>query len=111
MNVRNCRRLRANLAVADGGAESYAESEQREHDMRRRERIRKESPWSVDVARKEQLWGQPAGLVAHVAEQLTTHGWQPETPAILEQISRAAAFGARTGQRWEWMPLDRLLAS
>jgi hypothetical protein len=163
VNVRNCRRLRANLAVADGGAESYAESEQRVlfidaglprprtqlaafgragdligwldmgwkrylvaseydgeaghdgeeqrgHDEKRRARVREETPWELDVVRKEQLWGQPAGLVAHTADLLLGRGWEPASPLILEQIRDAADFEARTGERWEWMPLERLLA-
>lgn len=164
VDVRNCRLLRRNLEVADGGAESYAESEQRvlfidaglpmprtqipvfglagdligyldiawrrylqgseydgeeghdaneqrEHDEKRRSRIHNETRWSVDVARKGQLWGQPAGLVARTSELLLARGWQPQAPAILEQISRAASFEAQTGRRWQWMPLERLLAS
>ncbi|HET7327983.1 MAG TPA: type IV toxin-antitoxin system AbiEi family antitoxin domain-containing protein [Nocardioidaceae bacterium] len=161
-DVRGCRLLRRNLEVADGGAESYAESaqrllfidaglprpktqipvfglagdligyldmgwkrylqgseydgeeghgtdDQREHDKKRRSRVHRETPWAVDVARREQLWGQPAGLVAKTAELLLPRGWQPETSGILDQISRAAAHESLTGQRWKWMPLERLM--
>lgn len=161
--VRNCRILRANLEAADGGAESYAESEQRvlfidaglprpstqvpvyglagdligyldmgwmrflqgseydgeedhgedqrEHDEHRRGRIHAETPWAVDVARKPQLFGRPAGLVAKTAELLLMRGWEPESPAVLDQIRRADSFEAETGRKWRWMPLERLLAA
>jgi hypothetical protein len=162
--VRNCRRLRANLAVADAGAQSYSESAQRvlfvdaglprpttqvpvhsptgellgfldmgwlryllgseydgeEHhdddedraaDERRRGRIRDETPWSVDVVRKAGLWGRPAGLVAHTAELLLERGWTPPNTLVLEQIARAQQFEATTGQKWQWLPLARLLAA
>jgi hypothetical protein len=162
--VRNCRRLRANLAAADAGAESYAESVERvlfldaglprpttqipvesptgellgfldmgwlryllaseydgeeyhdsdEHraaDERRRSRIEDETAWTVDVARKGDLWGRPAGLVAHTAELLLARGWAPPNPLVLDQINRAAQYEARTRQKWQWMPLERLLAS
>jgi hypothetical protein len=164
VGVRNCRRLRANIEVADGGAESYAESEQRvlfidaglpkprtqirvfgaagdllgvldmgweqfrigseydgedghdsdqqrEHDGHRRGRIANETNWLVDVARKEQLWGQPAALVAHTAGLLLSRGWRPVDPVVLDQIARATAYEASSGRRWEWMPLDRVLAA
>ncbi|MGH3387129.1 MAG: hypothetical protein ACRDO1_21300 [Nocardioidaceae bacterium] len=161
--VRNCRRLRANLAVADGGAESYAESaqrvlfvdaglprpktqvpvnglagdligaldmgwvaylvgsefdgevghdddEQRDHDGARRSRMRREANWAIEVARKGDLWGSPAQLVHTVAHRLVERGWSPP-PAVLEQIVRAADYEANTGERWRWMPLERLLAA
>jgi hypothetical protein len=162
--VRNCRRLRANLAVADAGAQSYAESVERvlfidaglprpetqiavydlsgrllgyldlgwrrfrlaseydgeEHhdgadnqraDAIRRALIEREASWTVDVVRKGDLWGRPAALVARTAVLLRERGWEPANPLVLDQISRAAEFEARTGQRWKWMPLDRLLAA
>jgi hypothetical protein len=164
VQARNCRRLSANLEVADGGAESYAESEQRvlfidaglprprtqipvcglagdligyvdmgwlgcllgsefdgseghgseeqlEHDKHRRGRIHRETDWLIDVTRGEQLWGTPAALAAHTAHLLLQRGWQPEMPAILEQLSRAVDYEAKTGLRWDWMPLDRLRAA
>jgi hypothetical protein len=163
VKVRNCRLLRANLAAADAGAESYAESaqrvlfidaglprprtqtplhgpagdligffdmgwrtyrvasefdgadghdsvEQREHDRRRRDRARAETGWVIDVVRKGELWGRPAALVAHTAGLLRDRGWRPP-PAVLDQIVAAASFEADTGQRWSWMPLERLLAA
>lgn len=159
---RNCRRLRANLAVADGGAESIPESEQRvlfidaglprpttqipvhdswgeligrldlgwrayrvgsefdgeadhssreqrAHDAVRRERMRNEAGWAIDVAGKGELWGRPAELVAVTSERLLQRGWKPACGEVLEQISRAREFEARTGQQWRWMPLERLL--
>jgi hypothetical protein len=162
--VRNCRRLRANLAVADAGAQSYAESIQRvlfvdaglprpktqvpvhapsgellgfldlgwlryllgseydgeEHhdsaddraaDQRRRGRIHDETPWTVDVARKAELWGRPAGLVARTAGLLLARGWTPPSPLVLDQVARAQQYEATTGLRWQWMPLERLLAA
>jgi hypothetical protein len=162
--VRNCRRLRANLAAADSGAQSYAESvervlfldaglprpttqipvhgptgellgyldmgwlryllaseydgeeyhdgdEDRAADERRRGRIEDETAWTIDVARKGDLWGRPAGLVARTAELLLARGWVPNSPLVLEQISRAAQFEAQTGQKWQWMSLERLRAS
>jgi hypothetical protein len=162
--VRNCRRLRANLAVADAGAQSYAESVQRvvfidaglprpttqipvysfagellgfldmgwlryrlgseydgeEHhdcdadrvaDTLRRERISGEGGWSVDVVRKQELWGQPAALVARTAELLLARGWVPPNSLVLEQIAQAARFETTTGERWQWLPLQRLLAA
>jgi hypothetical protein len=161
--VRNCRRLRANLAAADAGAQSYAESaervlfidaglprpetqiavysptgellgyldmgwrryllaseydgeedhdsdEDRAADERRRGRICGETRWSIDVVRKGELWGRPAALVAHTCELLMARGWAaPE--AVLDQAARAARYEAETGQRWAWMPLERLLAA
>jgi hypothetical protein len=162
--VRNCRRLRANLAVADAGAQSYAESVQRvvfidaglprpatqipvyspagellgfldmgwllyrlgseydgeEHhdsdadrvaDMLRRQRISGEGGWTVDVVRKQELWGQPAALVARTAELLLARGWTPPNSLVLEQIAEAARYEATTGERWQWLPLQRLLAA
>jgi hypothetical protein len=161
--VRNCRRLRANLAAADAGAQSYAESaervlfvdaglprpstqiavyspagellgfldqgwkryflaseydgeehhdsdEDRQKDERRRERIEGQTPWTIDIVRKGELWGRPAALVAHTAELLMARGWSPPPP-VLDQMARAADYEARTGSRWEWMPLGRLLAA
>ena len=161
--VRNCRRLRANLAAADAGAQSYAESvervlfvdaglprpttqvpvysptgellgfldmgwlryfvaseydgeeyhnddEDRAADERRRGRIEDETAWTIDVARKGDLWGRPAGLVARTAELLFERGWVPSSPLVLDQITRAAQYEKRTGQKWQWMPRERLLA-
>lgn len=163
VKVRNCRRLRANLAAADAGAQSYAESvervlfidaglprpqtqipvhsptgellgyldmgwrrhllaseydgeedhdsdEDREADERRRGRIRTETPWTIDVVRKGELWGRPAALVAHTSELLLARGWSPPD-VVLDQISRAARYEAETGERWTWMPLERLFAA
>lgn len=162
--VRNCRRLRANLAVADAGAQSYAESVQRvlyvdagmprpttqipvytlagellgfldmgwlryrlaseydgeEHhdsdadrvaDSLRRDRITGEGGWSVEVVRKQELWGRPAALVARTSELLLARGWTPPNSLVLDQIAQAARYGATTGQRWQWLPLERLLAA
>jgi hypothetical protein len=162
--VRNCRRLRANLAVSDAGAQSYAESaqrvlfvdaglppprtqvavyspsgellgfldmgwlryllgseydgeeyhdkeEDRAADERRRGRIHDETLWTVDVARKGELWGRPAGLVARTAELLLARSWTPPNALVLDQITRAQQYEARTGQRWSWLPLERLLAA
>jgi hypothetical protein len=162
--VRNCRRLRSNLAVADAGAQSFAESVQRvvfidaglprpatqipvyspsgellgfldmgwlryrlgseydgeEHhdsdadrlaDTLRRDRIAVEGGWTVDVVRKEELWGQPAALVAKTAELLLARGWTPPNSLVLEQIAEAARYEATTGERWQWLPLQRLLAA
>jgi hypothetical protein len=159
----HCRRLRANLAVADAGSQSYAESvervlfidaglprpetqipvhgptgellgyldmgwrryrlaseydgeadhdsdEDREADERRRGRIRQETSWTIDVVRKGDLWGRPAGLVAHTCELLMTRGWSPPD-AVVEQIAQVARYETETGQRWVWMPLERLLAA
>lgn len=162
--VRNCRILRSNLAAADAGAESYAESaqrtlfldaglprprtqipvfglagdligyldmgwvlyllgseydgeeahggeEQRAHDRHRRGRMTLETEWFVDIAEKAQVWGSRAGFVAHTAQLLLGRGWEPIAPQILDQITRAADYEARTGRPWVWMPLERLLAS
>jgi hypothetical protein len=162
--VRNCRRLRSNLAVADAGAQSYAESVQRalyvdaglprpttqipvytpagellgfldmgwlryrlgseydgeEHhdsgadrvaDTLRRDRISGEGGWSVDVVRKQELWGHPAALVSRTAELLLARGWTPPNSLVRDQIAQAAGYEVRTGQRWQWLPLERLLAA
>jgi hypothetical protein len=161
VNVRNCRILRSNLAAADAGSQSPAESmqrvlfvdaglprpktqvpvktsggellgfldmgwvryllgseydgvefhdedEDRAADERRRLRIETETPWTVDVARKEQLFGQPAALVAHTAQLLLARGWTPANPLVLDQITRAAEYEASTGERWKWLPPERL---
>jgi hypothetical protein len=162
--VRNCRLLRANLAVADAGAQSYAETAQRvlfvdaglprpttqipaycpaaellgyldmgwvryllgseydgeEHhdsdedraaDALRRGRIATETGWTVDVVRKQELWGRPAALVARTAELLLARGWTPANSLVLDQITQASRFETTTGQRWQWLPLERLLAA
>ncbi|MPZ60972.1 MAG: hypothetical protein GEU93_06695 [Propionibacteriales bacterium] len=161
--VRNCRLLRANLAVVDAGVDSPAESVQRvlfidaglvrpktqigvfdrtgaligyldmgwpgyqvgsefdgeeyhglreqiEHDEYRRRRMRTEADWIVDSASRLDLWGRPAALVARTAGLLVGRGWRPP-PQVMDQIVRAAEHESRTGRRWVWMPLDRLLAA
>jgi hypothetical protein len=158
VRVRNCRVLKANLAAADGGAESYAESTlrvayldaslarprtqipvfdrsgaligyldmgwqryrvgaeydgeeghdsdvQRRRDERRRAAIRREDDWAIEVARKGELWGQRAALIASTAQRLLVAGWSPGDPTILEQIARATEYEARTGEPWQWMPI------
>ncbi len=98
------------LASEYDGEEDHDSDEDRERDERRRGRIREQTPWTIDVARKGELWGRPGGLVAHTAEMLLERGWSPPPP-ILEQISSAARYERETGQRWKWMPLERLLAA
>jgi hypothetical protein len=95
------------LASEYDGEEHHTSEDDREHDTGRRQRMHRESGWTIDVARKEDLWGRPAALVARTAELLMQRGWSPPDP-VLDQISRAAEFEAATGQRWQWMPPDRL---
>ncbi len=98
------------VAAEFDGEESHDSAEQREHDRRRRAAITLAEGWRIGVARKQQLWGQPAQLVQATAQMLLERGW-PGPPAVLDQISRAAEYEATTGRRWVWMPLERLLAT
>ena len=103
--------LRYLLASEYDGEEYHDGDEDKEADERRRGRIEDETAWTVDVARKGDLWGRPAGLVARTAELLLARGWVPPNPLVLDQITRAAQYEEQTHKKWQWMPLERLLAS
>ncbi|HYJ70478.1 MAG TPA: hypothetical protein VEX15_22730 [Nocardioidaceae bacterium] len=97
--------LRYRVGAEYDGEEGHDTDEQREHDERRRATMRREDDWVVAVARKSELWGHRAALVKRTAELLLEAGWSPDDATILEQIVRADEFEARTGQRWQWMPV------
>jgi len=63
----------------------------------------------VEFVRKGELWGTPAALVAHTARMLMERGWSPPAK-VLDQTSMASTFEAATGERWQRMPRERLLA-
>jgi hypothetical protein len=97
-------------AEYDGEAD-HGTDDQRAHDERRRTAMRRDDDWAIVVARKDELWGHRAALVERTAQLLLEAGWSPEDPMVLEQIARAVDFEARTGQQWQWMPIDRGLAA
>ena len=97
--------LRYRVGAEYDGEEWHEEESPSQRDKRRRQAMRREGGWEIEVARKGELWGRRAALVASTARRLRTAGWSPSDPTVLEQIARAAEYEARTGQRWQWMPL------
>jgi very-short-patch-repair endonuclease len=68
------------------GEEFHTARRDRQHDERRRNRMR-ELGWLVTVARKADIFRDHPLLVAAVAEDLLSRGWQPADPLVAEGIA------------------------
>ena len=80
------------------GEEHHTSPKNREHDDARRGDMRG-CGWAISVARKGDIYRDHPLLVATVAEDLLSRGWEPENPLVLETISANAEWHRRRQER------------
>lgn len=69
------------------------------------------APWQQAVAALDAFLNRERATTTPTRTARRTSAAGSGSPPVLDQIVRAADYEARTGNRWEWMPLDRLLAA